>query len=70
MKALRKLQDWTIDKIVAVGLVVMGLISVIGYIIFVFHTGQATGSEIPMAVVSGLTGYLGRGTHKEFKEGQ
>ncbi len=47
------------EIIVSVGLVVMGLVSIIGFITNLILTGQATGSEIPMAVISGLTGYIG-----------
>jgi len=63
-----KLNSWTIDKIVATGLVFMGIFSIICYIAFAFYTGTATGTEIPMAIVSGLTGYLGRGNHSDVRE--
>jgi len=59
---------WSTDKIVAVGLVIMGLISISGYIAYALYTGNSNGSEIPMAIVSGLTGFLGRGAlpHEEY----
>lgn len=52
---------WSVDKIVAVGLVIMGIISISGYIAYALFTGNSNGTEIPMAIVSGLTGFLGRG---------
>ena len=59
---------WSTDKIVAVGLVVMGMMSISGYIAYALYTGNSNGSEIPMAIVSGLTGFLGRGAlpHEEY----
>lgn len=47
------------EKIVTTGLVAMGCLSILGFIANLILTGQATGSEIPMAVISGLTGYIG-----------
>lgn len=52
---------WSSDKIVAFGLVVMGIIAVTGDITYKIMLGGTTGSEVPMAIVSGLTGFLGRG---------
>lgn len=59
---------WSTDKIVAVGLVTMGMMSISGYIAYALYTGNSNGSEIPMAIVSGLTGFLGRGAlpHEEY----
>lgn len=55
------MKSWSVDKIVAVGLVGMGVLSIIGYIAHIIMTGNSNGTEIPMAIVSGLTGYIGRG---------
>jgi hypothetical protein len=55
------MKGWSVDKIVAVGLVGMGVLSIIGYIAHIIMTGNSNGTEIPMAIVSGLTGYIGRG---------
>ena len=62
-----RISEWTTDKIIAVGLVLMGLISIAGYIVYAIRAGTATGTEIPMAIVSGLTGYLGRGAMQDRK---
>lgn len=61
MMIKRKLSFWSTDKIVACGLVAMGIIAVTGTIAHQIISGTATGSEVPMAIVSGLTGFLGRG---------
>lgn len=61
MMIRRKISFWSTDKIVACGLVLMGVIAVSGTIAHQILTGTATGSEVPMAIVSGLTGFLGRG---------
>lgn len=57
----KKMTMWSTDKIVAVGLVIMGILSISGYIGYALYTGNSNGTEIPMAIVSGLTGFLGRG---------
>ena len=67
-KEAREMNRWSTDKIVAIGLVVMGVISISGYIAYALYTGNSNGTEIPMAIVSGLTGFLGRGAlvHDEY----
>jgi hypothetical protein len=62
-----RLNLWSTDKIVACGLVIMGIIAVGGTIAHQIMSGTATGSEVPMAIVSGLTGFLGRGALSESK---
>lgn len=57
----RGMTTMSTDKIVAIGLVTMGIMSISGYIAYVLYTGNSNGTEIPMAIVSGLTGFLGRG---------
>ena len=52
---------WSTDKIVACGLVIMGIIAVTGTMFHIYASGSTNGSEVPMAIVSGLTGFLGRG---------
>ena len=67
-KETRVLTKWSTDKIVALGLVIMGVLSISGYIAYALYTGNSNGTEIPMAIVSGLTGFLGRGAlpHEEY----
>lgn len=68
-KEAREMVRLSTDKIVAIGLVVMGIISISGYIAYALYTGNSNGTEIPMAIVSGLTGFLGRGAliHDEYE---
>ena len=44
--------------VISWGLVVMGIIAVIGWIILSYKTGTSSGTEIPIAIVSGLGGVL------------
>lgn len=62
------MKEWSVDKIVAVGLVGMGGLSIIGYIAHIILTGNSNGTEIPMAIVSGLTGYIGRGAVQSIQQ--
>lgn len=52
------MKSWDMDIIIACGLVMMGIISIIGWIAYSILTGNSNGTEIPMAIVSGLTGAL------------
>lgn len=67
-KETKIMTKWSTDKIVALGLVIMGVLSISGYIAYALYTGNSNGTEIPMAIVSGLTGFLGRGAlpHEEY----
>ena len=49
---------WDTNKIIAVGLVVMGVIAVVIWGIISYQTGTSTGTEIPIGIISGLTGVL------------
>lgn len=46
------------NKIIASGLVVMGIISVGGWLAISLKTGTSTGTEIPIGIISGLVGVL------------
>lgn len=61
------MKHWDMDIIISWGLVVMGIISILGWIIYFIDTGNSNGTEIPMAIVSGLTGALA-GRHMPRKE--
>jgi hypothetical protein len=58
---------WSTDKIIAVGLVVMGVMAVIIWGLISYKTGTSTGTEIPIGIISGLTGVL---TGKKLAEAQ
>ncbi len=51
-----KNQDMNI--IISWGLVIMGVIAVIGWVILSYKSGTSSGTEIPIAIVSGLGGVL------------
>jgi hypothetical protein len=57
-KEASSMKSWDMDIIIAWGLVMMGIISIIGWIAYSILTGNSNGTEIPMAIVSGLTGAL------------
>ena len=46
------------NKIIAGGLVVMGVISVVGWLVISWKTGTSTGTELPIGIISGLVGVL------------
>lgn len=56
-----------INTVIACGLVVMGVIAVVGWLVLSYRTGASTGTEIPIGVISGLTGVL---TGKKLAEAQ
>lgn len=49
---------WDMNKIISWGLVAMGILSVIGWISYTIIYGTSNGTEIPIAIASGLTGVL------------
>lgn len=49
---------WDTNRIIAGGLVVMGVISVFGWLAISWKTGTSTGTEIPIGIISGLVGVL------------
>lgn len=61
---MRKLD---INTVIACGLVAMGVIAVVGWLVLSYKAGASTGTEIPIGVISGLTGVL---TGKKLAETQ
>ena len=55
------MNEWSTDKLVSIGLVAMGVLSIIGYIVHSVMTGDNRGTEIPLAIVGALAGYMGKG---------
>ena len=49
---------WDTNKIISVGLVVMGVVAVLGWLAISWKTGTNTGTEIPIGIISGLVGVL------------
>ncbi len=52
------MKNWDMNTIISWGLVVMGVIAVGGWILLSYKTGTSSGTEIPIAIVSGLGGVL------------
>lgn len=46
------------NRVISWGLVAMGIISIVGWIWLSYNTGTSTGTEIPIAIISGLGGVL------------
>jgi len=49
---------WDTNRIISLGLVIMGVISVVGWLAISWKTGTSTGTEIPIGIISGLVGVL------------
>lgn len=58
---------WDVNTVISSGLVVMGVMSVGGWIALSMRTGTSSGTEIPIAIISGLVGVL---TGKHMAESQ
>ena len=54
------LENWHTDKIIGAGLIVALLFLVIGNICITLYTGKIPTSDLPMNIVTGLVGYMGR----------
>ena len=46
------------NTVISWGLSAMGVIAVGGWIAISLHTGTSSGTEVPIAIISGLTGVL------------
>ena len=46
------------NTVIAWGLVVMGVISIIGWVLLSYKSGASVGTEIPIGIISGLVGVL------------
>lgn len=49
---------WDTNRIISLGLVIMGVIAVAGWLAISWKTGTSTGTEIPIGIISGLVGVL------------
>lgn len=62
------MKNWDMNMIISWGLVVMGVIAVAGWILLSYKTGTSSGTEIPIAIVSGLGGVLTGQKLQEMKQ--
>ena len=46
------------NTVISWGLSIMGGLAVIGWIIISIHTGTSSGTEVPISIISGLSGVL------------
>ncbi|MBR4696595.1 MAG: hypothetical protein IKO94_11000 [Selenomonadaceae bacterium] len=46
------------NTVIAWGLVVMGTISIAGWVLLSYKSGASVGTEIPIGIISGLVGVL------------
>ena len=53
-------KTWNTDKIIGAGLILALLLLIIGNFIVIFVTGLFPHSDLPMNIVTGLAGYMGR----------
>jgi hypothetical protein len=49
---------WDTNNIIAIGLVLMGCVAVTGWVLLSYKSGSSVGTEIPIGIISGLTGVL------------
>lgn len=57
------------NTVISWGLVIMGIISIIGWVLLSYMAGASVGTEIPIGIISGLVGVLtGKGLAE--KQGQ
>ena len=52
------MKNWDTNRIISLGLVLMGIIAVAGWLAISWRTGTSTGTEIPIGIISGLVGVL------------
>ena len=65
------MKDWNTDKIIGAGLILALLFLIVGNIIITLHTGKFPTSDLPMNIVTGLAGYMGRSLlEKQKKDGE
>lgn len=62
------MKEWDMNTIISWGLVIMGIIAVGGWILLSYRTGTSSGTEIPIAIVSGLGGVLTGQKLQEMKQ--
>ena len=46
------------NTVISWGLVIMGIISIIGWVMLSYKSGASVGTEIPIGIISGLVGVL------------
>ena len=55
-----RISQWHTDKLIGLGLIIALLLKICGDIAISITTGTAPSSDLPMNIVTGLVGYMGR----------
>jgi uncharacterized membrane protein len=62
------LKNWNTDKIIGAGLILALLFLILGNIIVILYTGKFPTTDLPMNIVTGLAGYMGRSLLEKSKK--
>lgn len=54
------MREWNTDKIIGAGLILALILLVIGNFVVGLFTGKYPPTDLPMNIVTGLAGYMGR----------
>ena len=54
------MKNWNTDKIIGAGLIVALILLIVGNMVITLWTGNFPTSDLPMNIVTGLAGYMGR----------
>lgn len=65
---MRILNVWNTDKIIGAGLILALVIVVVGNICVALYTGTYPPTDLPMNIVTGLAGYMGRSLLEKHKK--
>ena len=62
------MRNWHTDKIIGAGLIVALFLKIIGDIAVALINGTSPPSDLPMNIVTGLAGYMGRSLLEKNKD--
>lgn len=62
------LKNWNTDKIIGAGLILALLFLILGNITITLYTGKFPTTDLPMNIVTGLAGYMGRSLLEKSKK--
>lgn len=62
------LKNWDTDKIIGAGLILALLFLILGNITITLYTGKFPTTDLPMNIVTGLAGYMGRSLLEKSKK--
>lgn len=65
---MQVLNLWSTDKIIGAGLILALILIVIGNISVALFTGTYPPTDLPMNIVTGLAGYMGRSLLEKVKK--